>query len=200
MTVTDPPWEHGWAREPTQTRHALCPTHNTHVSNLNPPCSRLPAGQPQGPNRRAAHLPQAPTWTISSRLSPLQQCAVTCRGALWAGEAAVGACGRCPAGGAAVAALTARALRMSSQRPGVAAAGQVEAAPELGAGILALVGVIHGANCRGMGVMIIRTQKSRRQSRLPKPSEPSPRPSLQVALRAGGGAESFTGKLQRIGP
>ena len=98
-----------------------------------------------------------------------------------------------------MAALTARALRMSSQRPGVAAAGQVEAAPELGAGILALVGVIHGANCRGMGVMIIRTQKSRRQSRLPKPSEPSPRPSLQVALRAGGGAESYTGKLQRIG-
>ena len=50
---------------PTQTRHALRPTHKTHVSNLNPPCSRLPAGQPQGPARRAAHLPQAPTWTIS---------------------------------------------------------------------------------------------------------------------------------------
>ena len=49
------------------------------------------------------------------------------------GAAAVGACGRCQAGGAAVAALTARALRMSSQRPGVAAAGQVEAAPGLGA-------------------------------------------------------------------
>ena len=68
--------------------------------------------------------------------------------------------------------------------------------------MIARDGVIHGANCRGMGVMKIRTQKSRRQSRLPKPSEPSPRLSLQVALCAGGGAEPFTGtgKLQRIGP
>ena len=49
------------------------------------------------------------------------------------GAAAVGACGSCQAGGAAVAALTARALRMSSQRPCVATAGQVEAAPGLGA-------------------------------------------------------------------
>ena len=64
--------------------------------------------------------------------------------------------------------------------------------------MIARDGMIHGANRRGMGVMKIRTQKSRRQSRLPKPSEPSPRLSLQVALCAGGGAEPFTGKLQRI--